>query len=87
MGINEDGPRVVESAHDILFRLALIDDAPFDDPGTVVTAFHNWAERNGYAVDTQRLGELHVHSIALLNEYTAGLIVQWAKDVHPHIFD
>lgn len=87
MATNRDDPHVIESAHDILSRLALTDDAPCEDPAAVVTEFHDWTARNGYEIDLHRLSELHVHSLAPLDEFTATLVVQWAEDLYPHIFD
>lgn len=82
-----DMPQVVASAHNVLFRLSLTEDAPFEEPSEIVLEFHGWAARNGYDTDGDELREMHVRSIMALDVRTAELVMEWARDVYPDIFE
>lgn len=82
-----DMPQVVASAHDVLFHLSLTEDAPFEEPSEIALEFHGWAARNGYDTDGDELREMHVQSIMALDVRTAELVMEWAQDVYPDIFE
>lgn len=80
-----DSPTVVE-AHVELFKLFLVDGAPFparDGPMEIYLRFHTWADRNGYDFPRDTLLDQEMRGLRCMDEDVAAAVLEWIEEEQP----
>lgn len=82
---NCDSPTVIE-AHLELYKLFLVDDAPFtarNGPLAIYHRFMDWAERNGYEFPRDALLDQEMRGLRCMDEAVAAAVLQWLEEEQP----